>query len=141
MPKEGLKFTIHLVFESLIQGITGETLRSFLILITSTFTSNDYLIRICQLPTTKVVSLRFKLQHPLADRNRLVDISPPTNIHCRVQISVLRIPTGPTPELRLTNPTTLIDVPTPGTPPTRIPRINHQNGHTCKLRLILNEVS
>jgi len=41
-----------------------------------------------QLPTTKVVGLRFKLQHPRADRNRLVDDSPPTNILSRVEVSV-----------------------------------------------------
>ena len=70
----------------------------------------------CQLPTTKVVGLRFKLQHPLADCNRLFNISPPTNIDSGIQVSIRLITTKMTPELRLTNPATLIYVPTPRAP-------------------------
>ena len=40
----------------------------------------------CQIPTSSGVDLQFKLQHPLADRNRLVDFGPLTNIPCCVQV-------------------------------------------------------
>jgi hypothetical protein len=56
-----------------------------------------------------------------------------------IQVSVLPMPADSTPEQRLTHPATLLDVPTLGAPPTRIPRIHHQYGHTRYLCLIINE--
>ena len=65
-------------------------------------------------PPLKRVGLRFKLQHPLADRNRLVDISPPQNVTGSIQISVRLIPTGPTDDARALWPQTQTRVQTLG---------------------------